>query len=476
MPENPINWYDRIAFLYDPFVLGVYNRARRETVAQLQLEPGQRVLDLACGTGENFRYLMPQIGQAGVLVGADYYRGMLTQAHRKVARAGWKNISLLHAYAQTITLDAIAAATDQPAQPFDRVLITLGMTVIPDWKAAFERAWALLKPGGRMAIRRWWGPLEGRGEGFHRNFFEKRGGYPKFKSKRSKQSIRYPQPKPNWIAPDGRHIYLPKVGYVRLIMHRPLEGVMKNVIVSKTRTGKYFVSFQVEAEIAKPTFSGGAVGIDLGLRDFVTLSTGEKIAPPQYYRKAQKKRRRLARQLSRKKPGSRNREKAHLRLARLDERIANQRRDFQHKLSHLLVEENQFIALEDLNVRGMMANHHLAKSIGDAGWSAFITMLIYKGDWYGCRVEKVSRWYPSSKTCSACGTVMVAIPLHVREWQCHVCGVVHDRDVNAATNILNQSTVGATGSHAWGQCVDLDLLRQPGNAGRTRKPTCFSGW
>jgi len=101
----------------------------------------------------------------------------------------------------------------------------------------------------------------------------------------------------------------------------------------------------------------------------------------------------------------------------------------------------------------MMANHHLAKSIGDAGWSAFITMLIYKGDWYGCRVEKVSRWYPSSKTCSACGTVMVEIPLHVRKWQCPVCGVVHDREVNAAINILNQSTVGDTGSHAWGQHV-----------------------
>ena len=285
------------------------------------------------------------------------------------------------------------------------------------------------------------------------NFFDKRGGYPRFKSKRSRQSVRYPQPKSNWIGPDGRHIYLPKAGCVSLIMHRPLEGMMKNVTVSKTRSGQYFVSIQVEVEIAKPIFTGGAVGIDLGLRDFVTLSTGEKIAPPQYYRKAQKKRRRLARQLSRKKPGSRNRKKARLRLARLDERIANRRRDFQHKLSRLLVEENQFIGLENLNIRGMMANHHLAKSIGDAGWSAFIAMLNYKGDWYGCQVDKVSRWYPSSKTCSACGAVMEAIPLHVREWQCPVCGVVHDRDVNAAINILNQSTVGATGSHAWGQYV-----------------------
>ena len=149
------------------------------------------------------------------------------------------------------------------------------------------------------------------------NFFDKRGGYPRFKSKRAKQGIRYPQPRESWIASDGGHIYLPKVGHVRLILHRPLEGAMQSVTVSKTRSGKYFVSVQVEVEIAEPVFAGGAVGLDLGLREFVTLSNGKKFAPPHYYRKAQKKCRRLARQLSRKKPGSRNREKARLRLARL---------------------------------------------------------------------------------------------------------------------------------------------------------------
>ena len=141
--------------------------------------------------------------------------------------------------------------------------------------------------------------------------------------------------------------------------------------------------------MAAPVFTGGAVGLDLGLREFATLSTGETFAPPQYYRKAQKNRRRLARQLSGKKLGSRNREQARLRLARLDEQIANQRRDFHHKLSRKLVEENQFIGLEDLNVRGMLANHHLAKSIGDAGWSAFVTMLGYKGEWYGCKIFSI---------------------------------------------------------------------------------------
>ena len=137
-----------------------------------------------------------------------------------------------------------------------------------------------------------------------------------------------------------------------------------------------------------------------------------------------------------------------LRLARLDEHIADQRRDFHHKVSRILVEENQFIGLEDLNVRGMLANHHLAKSIGDAGWSAFVTMIGYKGAWYGCQVEKISRWYPSSKTCSVCGTKMEVMLLKVRMWQCPICETVHDRDVNAAINILNRSTAGAAGSNA----------------------------
>ncbi len=191
MSQNPTRWYDRIAFLYDPFILGVYNRARRETAAQLHLEPGQRVLDLACGTGENFRYLLPGIGPNGLLVGVDYSTGMLAQARRKIARAGWENVHILHADAQALTL-AEMAASGLPARPFDRVLITLGLTVIPDWQAAFERAWALLKPGGRMAImdwyvprrkwwtpvvdaiaasditRRWWEPLEKRATDFRR--------------------------------------------------------------------------------------------------------------------------------------------------------------------------------------------------------------------------------------------------------------------------------------------------------------------
>jgi putative transposase len=242
------------------------------------------------------------------------------------------------------------------------------------------------------------------------------------------------------------------VGQVPLVLHRPLEGVMKNVTVSKTKSGKSLLSLQVEVQITEPAFTGGGVGLDLGVRDFVTLSGAEQIATPQYDRKAPRKRRRLARQLSRKKPGSRNREQARLRLARL----------------------------EDLHVRGMMATRRLAKSMGDAGWSQFVEILKYEAAWYGWRVKKVSRGYPSTKTCPYCGRVVDQLPMGVRQWQCPYCGKVHDREVNAAVNIKTQAlrvfeetTAGAAGRYAWGQYVSPS---QEGNAGRTRKPTCLCGW
>ena len=329
---------------------------------------------------------------------------------------------------------------------------------LPKLKAEEVTSW--LKAGHSQVLQQ---ALKDLDRGFQ-NFFDKRAGYPRFKSKRARQSVRYPQPKESWIRCDGRRIYLPKVGEVRFVMHRRLEGELKNVTVSRSRSGKYFVSIQVEMEIPEPEQVGGLVGIDMGVRDFVSLSTGRKVEMPQDYRKAERKRRRLARQLSRKKKGSRNREKARHRLACLDERIADQRRDFHHKLSRQLVEENQFIGLEDLNVRGMMANHHLARSIGDAGWSGVVSMLAYKGGWYGCQVKKIDRWYPSTRTCSRCGEQVGQMSLQTREWQCPECGCEHDRDVNAAINILKQATVGTTGrrnmdvANAWGQHV------RPGSA------------
>ncbi|MGD9091509.1 MAG: transposase [Anaerolineales bacterium] len=188
------------------------------------------------------------------------------------------------------------------------------------------------------------------------------------------------------------------------VLHRPLEGVMKNVTVSKTKSGKYLISLQGEVGITEPAFTGGGVGLDLGVRDFVTLSGAEQIERPQYYRKAQRK-----------------------------------RRNFHHRLSRQLAEENGFIGLEDLNVRGRMATRRLAKSMGDAGWSQFVELLKYKATWYGCRVKKVSRCYPSTTTCPYCGRVVDQLPMGVRQWPCPYCGNVHDREVNAAVNIKTEA-------------------------------------
>ena len=307
-----------------------------------------------------------------------------------------------------------------------------------------------------------------------RNYFEKRGKYPRFKSKNARQSVRYPQPKENWLG--EKCIRLPKVGYVKIVLHRPIEGTLKSITVSKSKSGKYYVSLQCEIEIEEPQRSGGCVGIDLGLTDYVTLSTGEKVKPPQSYRKALKRRNRLNKQLSRKKKGSANRNKARQRLARLDERISNQRKDFQHKLSRGLIDENQVVGLEDLNVAGMLKNHSLAMSIQDASWSEFVRQLAYKGDWYGCDIVVVDRFFPSTKLCSACGVGNGALQLGDRRWCCTNCGSRHDRDVNAAINILHQATGGAPGSNACGHHVSPLTVPVAAAVEEPGSQPAFSGW
>lgn len=286
----------------------------------------------------------------------------------------------------------------------------------------------------------------------YKNFFEKRAKYPRYKSKKSKQSIRYPQ---RFKFKDGR-IYLPKVGWVKFVQHRPLEGTPKSVTVSKTKSGEYYAS--VMCEIEHPVQPNGKppVGIDLGLSHFVTLSTGEKIEHPAYLRKAEKRLRRLQRRLSRRRKGSSGWEKARTLLARQHEHVARQRADFLHKLSSRLVADHGAIAIEDLNVSGMVRNHRLAKSISDSGWSMFVRFCEYKSDWYGAEVVKVDRFFPSSKTCNVCWHVLVSLPLSVRAWKCPACGTNHDRDINAAINILNETRVGVTRSHAGGESVRPD--------------------
>jgi len=283
------------------------------------------------------------------------------------------------------------------------------------------------------------------------NFFAGRAKYPQFKSKKARQSIRYPQR----FKVEGKAIYLPKVGWVKLKQHRPIEGEMKNATVSKTKSGRYFVSIQCEMEKEDPSYQGGQIGIDLGLIDFVTASKGKPIPAPKHLRQAERKLKRLQRQMSRKHKGSNGYQKARLRLARQAEKVANQRQDFQHKLSRELIAQNELIGFENLNVVGMLKNHHLAKSIQDAAWSQFVRFCEYKGAWYGCHIEKVSRFFPTSKLCSACGQKHQSLKLSQRKWLCIGCGVVHKRDLNAAKNILTeiQNTVGTTEINADGENV-----------------------
>ena len=267
----------------------------------------------------------------------------------------------------------------------------------------------------------------------YKNFFAGRAEYPNFKSKHKDQSIRYPQR----FKIDNKKIYLPKVGWVKIKQHRQMQGKMKNATVSKTTSGKFFVSIQCELVIADPIQTGPAVGIDLGLTHFATLSLGNKIPNPRHLIKAEKRLKKLQRRLSRKKKGSKGRHKARLALARQHEKVANQRKDFLHKLSWGLVNKFGLIKMENLNVAGMMKNGNLAKSIADVGWGMFGQFLKYKGEWYGCVVEQIDRFFASSKLCHKCGHKNDALKIKDRVWTCPNCNSELDRDHNAAINILN---------------------------------------
>ncbi len=286
----------------------------------------------------------------------------------------------------------------------------------------------------------------------YQRFFKGLADYPNFKRKFDKQSIRYPQRFK--FAPKGHpsKIYLPKIGWVKVVRHRRLEGTMKNCTVSKTKTGRYFVSIQCEIEHTIPGQRSGSVGIDLGLKDFATINDGtktEKIACPQHLRKAENLLKIRQRRLSRKVKGGNSRTKAKLVVASAHEKITNRRRDFHHQISRAIVDNFGKIGLESLNVTGMLKNHKLAKSVSDAGWSQFVTFVEYKAAWAGSEVTKHDRWFASSKTCNDCGAVNKVLKLSDRTWVCQTCGVIHDRDENAAKN-LRPSTVGTTGINAVG--------------------------
>jgi putative transposase len=287
------------------------------------------------------------------------------------------------------------------------------------------------------------------------NFFQKRSKYPKFKNKHGGQSIRYPQ---RFKLADNR-IYLPKVGKVKITLHRVIEGVAKNVTVSKTKSGKYFASIQCEIKTFLFDNNLPSVGVDLGIKDFAILSTGEKVKHPTCLRKSEKKLTRLQRQLSRKKKGSTNRGKARMKVAILHEKIACQRKDFLDKLSHRLTTNYGAIGLETLNVRGMVKNHCLAKSISDSGWGMFVRQCEYKAVVNGSSIHKVDRFFASSKTCNVCGTVNPELKLKHRFWTCANCNTEHDRDINASINIEKICTAGVAVSQACGENVSLSVFQ-----------------
>lgn len=270
-------------------------------------------------------------------------------------------------------------------------------------------------------------------------FFRKQNDFPKFKAKHfSKPSFQCPQSVK--LDVDKQLISLPKIPDISIALHRAVEGKIKTSTISKTPTGKYFISLTVEQQGELPTKQAiteqSILGIDMGLKDFITTSNGEKIAHPKFLQQSQQRLAIHQRRFSKKKKGSKNREKQKLKVALIHEKIANQRKDFLHKLTRKLVNDSQVTAfgLEDLNISGMVKNHKLAKAIGSSGWRMFKTFLSYKSDETGKTIIDIPRFAPSSKLCNVCGKINKNLKLNERVWKCS-CGSVNDRDFNAAKNI-----------------------------------------
>ena len=288
-------------------------------------------------------------------------------------------------------------------------------------------------------------------------------GFPKFKKKGQRDSYTTNNQK-GTVAITDSTVKLPKIGHIIAKFPSKVNGLIKSATISKTPSGKYYVSLLVETIATTLPKTHSNIGIDLGLTDFIVLSDGRKVANPTFLSKLQHKlareqkilakRRAVAKADQRKLSDSRNYQKQKVKVAKVYEKITNIRKDFLHKLLFNLIKNHDVIAIEDLNVKGMVKNRKLSKAISDSSWSTFTTMLNYKAEWYGKALIKVDRWYPSSKTCSGCGHLLTKaeLPLQVRSWNCPSCLQSNDRDINASINILNEGlrlvtikTVGTTG-------------------------------
>ncbi|MFJ2008643.1 RNA-guided endonuclease InsQ/TnpB family protein [Streptomyces chartreusis] len=343
--------------------------------------------------------------------------------------------------ARVVFNDAVRAREDarKAEQPFPTAG-DLSKKLITQAKQTEERSWlgevsaVVLQQSLRDA------------EAAYKNFFASlRGtrkgpklGAPRFKSRKdTRQSIRFTA-NARWTITGSGRLNLPKIGAVEVKWSRALPVTPSSVTVVKDAAGRFFASFVIDtdpaADQARMPRTDRTIGIDLGLTHFAVLSDGTKIDSPRFLRRAEKKLKKAQKELSRKQKGSKNREKARAKAARAHAKVTDARREFHHQLSTKLISENQGIAVEDLSVAGL-ARTRLAKSVHDAGWASFVTMLKYKAERYGRTLVAIGRFEPTSQTCSTCGTKDGPKPLNVREWTCSACGTVHDRDTNAAINI-----------------------------------------
>lgn len=343
--------------------------------------------------------------------------------------------------ARVVFNDAVRAREDArlAGQPFPTAG-QLSTCLITEAKRTPERAWlgevsaVVLQQSLRdaeKAYRNYFASLKGARKG-------PRMGPPRFKSRKdARQSIRFTA-NARWNITGSGRLNLPKIGAVKVKWSRTLPAAPTSVTVVKDAAGRFFASFVIDtapaADAARMPATDRSIGIDLGLTHFAVLSDGTKIDSPRFLRRAEKKLKKAQKELSRKQKGSKNRAKARLKVARAHAKVGDARREFHHQLSTKLISENQGIAVEDLSVAGL-ARTKLAKSVHDAGWSSFISMLEYKAERYGRTLVKISRFEPTSQTCSTCGVKDGPKPLNVREWTCIACGTVHDRDTNAAINV-----------------------------------------
>ena len=272
-----------------------------------------------------------------------------------------------------------------------------------------------------------------------KSFYRKQNAFPKYKSKRNDQSYTTNNQGSVKFSSNDRYISIPKCPRLRIKKHRNFNGEIKSITVSKTTDEKYYISLLVEENTESIKLLDNAIGLDLGIKELIIDSNGNKYKNHKYLTKSQNKLSREQRKLSLMKKGSQNRNKQRVKVAKIHKKIENQRNDYLHKLSKSIIDENQIICIEDLNVKNMTRNNKLARSISDASWSRFVSMLIYKANWYGNVIVKVPTNYPSSQLCSYCNYQnSLTKNLRVRKWTCPNCGIVHDRDINAAKNILRK--------------------------------------